>query len=176
MYKRMPDEYRNTFGMQELANPHLLAKAGYTPGVPTLLWELMAGSGRLSATARSSAITHLPPIDRRWGHNLSDSFHQVTFLWLLFAFGTQFLFVSPSYSPWSPTSKASWDYQERHNRQEEERSALEFTAVLICFQCLLGRTFVVEQPCKSELWSLSPIRFLIDANLGYFQEIDARRR
>ena len=74
-YKVMDDEYYHWdvskfMGTQKLADVHEMHVAGNQPGVGAELWELMAGSGRLSATARQQEVTHRPPLDYRWGSTL----------------------------------------------------------------------------------------------------------
>ena len=36
-----------------------------------------AGSGRLSSTARDKGVSHLPPVDHRWGYHLEQIREQV---------------------------------------------------------------------------------------------------
>ena len=54
-------------GRALLTDPVAMADLGHRPLEPTTLWELMAGTGGLSKKARDGRISHLPPIDHRWG-------------------------------------------------------------------------------------------------------------
>ena len=69
-YDQMPDKFYEgineigpvCFGSRQMMDGH-----GFTPSVPTDLWEWMAGSATLSATARRREMILLPPIDHRLG-------------------------------------------------------------------------------------------------------------
>ena len=63
-YKCMPDEYWHNaeyVNLEKLGNIHEMSCIDLQPGAASRLWELMAGSGRLSAKARKDNVTHLPP-------------------------------------------------------------------------------------------------------------------
>ena len=66
----MPDKFydgTNEIGPVGFGSRRVMDKHGYTPAVPSALWEWMAGSATLSAAARAEGMTVLPPIDHRWG-------------------------------------------------------------------------------------------------------------
>ena len=89
-YRAMPDEYHKDsddyLGMDGFKNLQDMKRLGYEPGAPVRLWEWMSGSGRLSATARARAMSHLQPLDYRYGDNLGHWHHQMIALFTLLVF------------------------------------------------------------------------------------------
>ena len=79
----------------------------------------MAGSGRLSATARKDNVTHLPPVDYRWGFNVGHWWHQLTILWALLVYPVDVLFASPNCTPWASNSR-QWAEKERQAQRSQE--------------------------------------------------------
>ena len=88
---------------ENLCDTQVLSDLGLKTGTPTSFWELCAGSATLSARGRKTQLSHLPPIDYRWGHNLGKARDQLKILWPLLFVGTKSLFVSPGCSPWGDT-------------------------------------------------------------------------
>ena len=123
------------------------------------MWEWMAGSGRLSATARRLSLTHLPPLDYRWGHNLSHWFHQVHALWCLLLFPVNVLFASPTCTPWS-TNARQWSPEKREALRGHEALTLRFLTICFFIQSLLGRSWMVEQPAGSDMFRASALSLL----------------
>ena len=93
-----PSAFNSAFSFDRL-RPH--------DGRPTELWELMAGSGRLSAAARTQGKTRLPPIDHRWGWHAGRFQDQLRLIVLLVWVGCRTLFASPSCHPWGFNSRAT---------------------------------------------------------------------
>ena len=103
-YDALPDEYYSYdqgayFTDERFRCPQHLAARGHYPGQPVQLWELMAGSGRLSSTARTRGMSHLPPVDYRWGVNLGFEGHQMPILWSMLTYPVDVLFAAPYLYP-----------------------------------------------------------------------------
>ena len=98
-YDAMPDVYYvdpDTDPVRPVlfGNRHKMGELGFQPGASTQLWEWMAGSGSLSAAARADGVTHLPPIDHRWGFHIGNADIQEKLLYTQLVFGTDVLFRS----------------------------------------------------------------------------------
>ena len=131
----MPDEYHadgddyvRMDGFSDLQN---MARHGHVPGARVHLWEWMSGSGRLSTMARDRAISHLPPLDYRYGHNLGHWHHQITALFTLLIFPVEVLWSSPTCTPWSANTR-QWQPEVRETQRQQESLTLQFLAVA-CF-------------------------------------------
>ena len=122
-YKCMNDEYHDWddekfMKIGALSNIHEMSCRGLQLGVPSTLWEWMAGSGRLSATARKNEVTHLPPLDYRWGINLGHWWHQLICLWNLLLFPVDVLFASPTCTPWGSNAR-QWQPEDRERQRNQ---------------------------------------------------------
>ena len=108
-YRAMPDEYHHDdddkLRMDGFADLQQMKRHGFVPGAGVKLWEWMSGSGRLSSEARGRHISHLPPVDYRYGHNLGHSHHQMIALFVLFVFPVEVLWSSPTCTPWSANTQ-----------------------------------------------------------------------
>ena len=90
----MPDEYYRPSGAEDFNGPEILIdpvamkKLGHKVGEPVQLWELAAGSGSLSKEADGRGVTHLPPVDYRWGSHIGRLKDQVpiVFAFLVYTF------------------------------------------------------------------------------------------
>ena len=154
-YRAMPDEYHKDsddyLGMDGFKNLQDMKRLGYEPGAPVRLWEWMSGSGRLSATARARAMSHLPPLDYRYGHNLGHWHHQMIALFTLLVFPVEVLWSSPTCTPWSANAR-QWQPEVRHEQRQQEMLTLQFLGVACFIQLILGRHFVIENPHGSDLF------------------------
>ena len=111
-YRNLPEEY---YGGEssKFVSPSIFAKAapmyGHVtvsgtvpgtadkPGGPQVkMWEWYSGSASLSSYLRDNHVSHLPPIDYRYGWNLPKREHQVVLLDALLTVGVEALFASPS--------------------------------------------------------------------------------
>ena len=142
-YKCMEDEYyewddSKFMGTEKLADIGEMTDRGYQPGVASTLWEFMAGSGRLSATARAQKITHLPPLDYRWGVNLGHWWHQVVVLWQLLVFPVDVAWGSPTCTPWGANAR-QWPQEQRTQQRDQESLTLQFLTIIFFVQTLLGK-------------------------------------
>merc|ERR1711954_478369 len=110
-------------------------------GVPTLVWELFSGSGTFTSVVHRRRLGYMPPVDYRYGHNLDGRFGQGRTLWALLLYGVYSVVAAPTCTPWSANSRA-WEPAVRSARRNSEKSCLDFLAVVILVQSLLGRYFV----------------------------------
>ena len=102
-YQGMSDQYysdSDPVGPNGLSSHSSLKRFRPKGDQPAELWEIMAGSGALSAGARSKQMTHLPPIDHRWGWHVGRYADQLRLLILQVLIGCGTLFASPSCHPW----------------------------------------------------------------------------
>ena len=130
-YRCMEDEYyqwneKEYMTIDNLADLHDMASRVHQPGISSTLWEFRAGSGRLSATARDQKLTHLPPLDYRWGINLGHWWHQLIVLWQLLLFPVDVLWASPTCTPWGSNAR-QWDAEERNQQRNQESLTLHFS-------------------------------------------------
>ena len=146
-YKALPDEYFREH-VEEFIGPAKFAKAAPTfclvadPSVrsPALcepkvkIWELFSGSASLSNYVRSKQVSHLPPIDYRYGWNLADRNHQKLVLEALLTVGVSTLFASPNCAPWGANARSS-PPEVRNAKRAEETITLQFLAVACFSRC-----------------------------------------
>ena len=128
----------------------------------------MSGSATLSSSARARSISHLPPVDFRYGINVGFWSHQVTLLWALLVYPIDVLFWSPTCTPWS-TNARQWPAAERERQRQHESLTLQFLALCCFVQMLLGRSYVGEQPAGSDLFDSLPMSLVTgkDAHLPH---------
>ena len=136
-----------------------MQQRGYRPGCHVQLWEWMSGSARLSAKARQRHISHLHPLDHRYGHNLGHLQHQIVALFVLFIFPTNVLWASPTCTPWSANAR-QWPAEERESQRQREALTLQLLAVACFIQSVLGRHWAIEQPHGSDLFEAHGLRLL----------------
>ena len=168
-YQGVPDKYyheSDPVGPNDLSSHSSLKRFRPKGGQPAESWEIMAGPGALSAGARSKQMTHLPPIDHRWGWHVGRYADQLRLLILQVLIGCGTLFASPSCHPWGANARATTP-ERRHEARHNERQSLQFLAVMLLAQCILGRTFVVEQPEGSDLLKESPLAALVTHTTTY---------
>ena len=161
-YTVMPDFYyaaRAVIGPQQLGDEQVLKELGLLFGYPVQLWELMAGSAKLSSFARERQISHLPPIDYRWGVHMGRSSDQLLLLYILLAYGCQTLFASPTCTPWGNNARG-WDEAKLKRERDGEGLALQFLAVLCFLQIVMGRSYMIENPKGSDIYEKSALRHL----------------
>ena len=147
-YRSVPDLYYQgaaPIGPGQLGQKIVLERLGHKTGAPATCWELCAGSGALSTLARKSSVSHLPPIDYRWGFNLSRGTRQLTTPFVFLTVGVRTLFLSPDCFPWGAPSR-SWGREKRVQERSKQFLALRFLAVLCFLQVLFGRAYMSGQP------------------------------
>jgi len=98
---------------------------------PSQVWEWYSGSAALSSHLKKEKVVHLPPLDYRYGWNLSKRLHQMKALNVLLTIGCYCLFASPNCAPWGNNSRSSPPGM-REEKRAEETSTLTFLAVA-CF-------------------------------------------
>ena len=154
-YKCMPDHYNDggaSTGPMDLLDEMKMRALGHEVGSKSTIWELCAGSGKLSAWARQKAIRHLPPVDYRWGYDMRMLLHQIPILFTQMVYGCDVLFASPNCTPWGANARI-WPQKVRHARRHAERKTLQFLAVMCFLQVVMGRSYIVEKPQGSEIFS-----------------------
>ena len=107
------------------------------------MWEVCAGSGKLSAWSRQEEVTHLPPVDFRWGFDMRTLKRQIPILYAFLVYGCNVLFASPNCTPWGANAR-QWPAAQRREKRVAESKTLQFLAVLCFLQVLLCRCYVVE--------------------------------
>ena len=163
-YKVMDDAYygydeSKFMNADKLADISEMRAAGFHPGVTSAMRELMAGSGKLSATAREQGLTHQPPVDYRWGVNLGHWWHQVIIIWQLFVYPVDVLWASPTCTPWGANAR-QWPEEKRTQQRQQESLTLQFLTVLFFIQTLMGKAWMLEQPVGSDLTRASALSVL----------------
>ena len=165
-YRCMNNEYGDSLSPEE-ALKQILGRAEGTPEVRSM-WETCAGSGKLSARARSRDVSHLPPVDYRWGWDLGRARDQLISLWLLLCCGCRTLFCSPTCTPWSANSKA-WEADTREHQRGLENMSVQFVTVMCLLQAILGRWYMVENPTPSDIFRKSALGELQKNGLEHYQ-------
>ena len=174
-YRNLPDVYYGGDSCQFVtpeklreASPSFQSVIANYVGSSTLdkpckikMWEWYCGSATLSSYLREQQISHLPPIDYRYGWNLSKREHQVLLLDAQLTVGVQALFASPNCAPWGSNSR-SMNSEYRIAKREEENPTLLFLAVACFFQVLLNRKYLIENSAYSDIFHSSPLRWLRD--------------
>ena len=168
-YRNLPDAYYGgdtaQFVSPDKLEDHLSLLSGNADVVtndvvPNVkIWEWYSGSSSLSKNSKQSEIPHHPPVDYRYGWNLSKSEHQLKLLSCLLTRGTDCLFASPNCAPWGNDSRAA-PAQRREERRELETNTLTFLAVACIFQILLDRKYIVENSAYSDIFAKSPLQVL----------------
>ena len=132
------------------------------------LWEWYSGSGTLTKVAANGGVSHLPPIDYRYGWSLANASHQMCLLYVLLIVGVESLFAAPNCFPWGRDSRAQPE-EVRRKKRCAEKGNLKFLAVVCFLQILLGRGYFIESPRGSDIYDAeeSPLHHL--QTLGFFQ-------
>ena len=174
-YKCMEDAYYTDtddyLKPEDVLKTERLKKYDLSIGRPVRLWEWYAGSGSLTSTAKMAGVSHLPPIDRRWGWDLSYGRHQVRALVGLIAIGAMVLHASPTCTCWSGHSRG-WTPAKRQAARDDQHSTLQFLSAASTIQYCLGRDFLIENPAHSQIWQDSPLRYLekLDTQMVKFDQ------
>ena len=161
-YDVMPDLYyadTDPVRAEGFGNRQMMERIGHSPGDVCTMWEWTAGSAHLSATARDQGVSHLPPIDHRWGFHLGRTCDQERLLYSCLVHGTDCLFAAPTCTPWGGHAR-SWDRAKRHHERLHQSCTLQLLGMSCVIQMVLGRTFVIENPHRSDLWSDSALQHL----------------
>ena len=132
------------------------------------VWEWCSGSSVLSRVCKDDNITHLPPIDYRYGWDLSNEKHQYLLLNTLLSVEVNSVFISPTCAPWGSNSKSLQAAEYREARRAEQRPCLSFLAVVCLIQIILGRKYFIENPAFSDIFIDSPLAGLRNDELPFF--------
>jgi hypothetical protein len=134
-YKNLPDVYYGGDNTKVIGpdqfDEHLKPSESQSVS-PVKIWEWCSGSSSLSSNAKKKKIPHLPPIDYRYGWNLSKREHQLKLLKAQLKVGTDCFFASPNCAPWGNDSRAV-TAQKREERRGKETNTLAFLAVACIF-------------------------------------------
>ena len=165
-YKNLPDAYYGGDSAKFVTPDRLegnLVEASKQAGIPSTagLWEWYSGSSSLSKKAKKLEVRHHPPIDYRYGWNLSDVSHQLQLLRSLLTYGTDCLLASPNCAPWGNDSRSASE-EQRSARRAHETSTLTFLTIACFFQVLLGRKYIIENSAYSDIFEKSPLQGLRD--------------
>ena len=165
-YKNMPDAYyggvSNDFVTPQNLDEYLdsterARRLGDEDNVR--VWELYSGTSAFSNHLKEKKDRHLPPIDYRYGWNLSKYGDQMQVLKTQLEVGVDTLFASPNCSPWGNNSRST-PVPLRQERRNKEWSTLRFLAVACFFQILLNRKYIIESCAFSDIFDDSPLGLL----------------
>ena len=159
-YAGMKEEYYTKSGKAPVT-PRNFAKWRNTSCAsgPAQLWELFAGSARLSYLALLAGLAVAFPVDLRYGWDLSVKEHQDMILQAQELMDPKVIVMSPSCAPWVSTAKDLTD-DDRDYLRAHEQEALRFVKVMANRQAERGHAFVVEQPWTSNMWRHSVLATL----------------
>ena len=125
------------------------------------VWEWFSGSASYSKYLKDHGITHLPPIDYRYGWNIAYSEHQKILLEIQLTHEIDTIFGAPNCAPWGNNSRSA-SKEDRDRRRAEEKETLMFFAVVCFFQHLLERRYIAENSAYSDIFDkdASPLALL----------------
>ena len=160
-YRNLPDFYWQD-DAEAVVTPERVERMGFkvvhnqTPSKLAQLWVLCSGSGALSARARETKVTHLPPIDMRYGWYTGRRPDQALIVHGLLQVDVMCLFAAPNCALWGnmvhgmPSDRLA-------ERREREGPALRFLAMCCLLQFLMGRHFMIENSGASQTFQASPL-------------------
>ena len=111
-YKHLPDNYyggdsQHVITPEKFAREHFREQAAEDEltftiqlSVKKQMWEWYCGSAALSTYFKHNNISHFPPIDYRYGWNISNSDHQLLLVKGMLSVGVDTLFASPNCAAW----------------------------------------------------------------------------
>eukprot|EP00959_Pyramimonas_sp_CCMP1952_P307452 6435466-Pyramimonas_sp.AAC.1 len=110
-------------------------------------WEWFSGSSVLSKKAADRGVSHLPPVDFRYGWSVARLVDQIQLLFGVLVMGVSTLFAAPFCHPWGQNSKSTPEPQRAEKRRPE---------------VLMGRTYIIENSAFSDVFTSteSPLRLL----------------
>ena len=154
-YRAMPERYfldRTRFVSPRTFSSSIADRKGIAQ-----LWEICSGTSILSSVARDMKVSHLPPIDHRYGWSLERAEDQLIVIATLLGVGAELLVISPNCHPWGNNSRAL-EEKERKLKRDRERHALTFIAVCCFVQHMLGRKYILENPKGSDIFLRDRLR------------------
>ena len=167
-YKSVPEEYYSRSGRRPITPDNIESwmSSAANRGLRFQAWEWFSGSGRLSLCLLLANIVVGPPIDYRYGWDVSYAPHQELLQKCQAEFQPVHLFASPSWNQWTEHSAV----KDKHLRDVERRNdlpSLQYLSEVMGVQHLQNRGFTVEQPLGSAMFKESP--------LGRLRELDGVR-
>ena len=166
-YKGIPEEYYSRSGRRPITPGNTEAWLGVVTKRKLRFhaWEWCSGSGRLSLCLLMANLLVGPPIDYRYGWDISYAPHQALLQRCHDVFAPQHIFASPSWDLWFPSTSAK-DPQLRDSARREDLPALQFMSEVLLSQHMKDRGFLVEQPHSSKMFQESPL-----SKLGNHSEV-----
>ena len=119
--------------------------------------EIMSGSGRLSARARSIDAAVAFPADFRYGWDINLVEHQRRMETVRDTLDVSIMYYSPKSTPWTRSTKKPSD--TRNKAQQDEMPSLVWISQL-CTRTLreeAHRGFIIEQNASSTMFADSPV-------------------
>ena len=162
--KRLKNKYRcmkNEYGIAPCPEQALeeIAVKFKESGTIYDVWEVFAGSGRLSS--RSACIPYATGGPQLCTRSI-DRFVDVA------VGGCKTLMTAPTCTPWSSNAKG-WNSEEKQQQRALERGTLYFLAVMCFIQVILGRAYVIENPSHSDIFHESPLDNLYRFALPHYE-------
>ncbi|CAE7471514.1 unnamed protein product, partial [Symbiodinium necroappetens] len=157
-YKSVPEEYYSRSGRRPITPDNIESwmSSAANRGLRFQAWEWFSGSGRLSLCLLLANIVVGPPIDYRYGWDVSYAPHQELLQKCQAEFQPVHLFASPSWNQWTEHSAV----KDKHLRDVERRGdlpSLQYRSEVMNIQHLQNRGFTVEQPLGSAMFKESPL-------------------
>ena len=157
-YRALPEQY---YQGRTPVSPELWSQFLTQDGGQWDFWELCSGTASLSRQAQEDGLRVGPPIDFRYGWDLGYAPHQQLILEGMFHGGPQVLVIEPDCRLWGHAGQ-SLNPELRAAQSVEEEDYLNFVVLLIFSQIARGKHWVVEQPARSELFTVGPFKALTD--------------
>ncbi|CAE7404059.1 unnamed protein product, partial [Symbiodinium necroappetens] len=162
-YKSVPEEYYSRSGRRPITPDNIESwmSSASNRGLRFQAWEWFSRSGRLSLCLPLANIVVGPPIDYRYGWDVSYAPHQELLQKCQAEFQPVHLFASPSWNQWTEHSAV----KDKHLRDVERRGdlpSLQYLGEVMNIQHLQNRGFTVEQPLGSAMFKESPLSRLRD--------------
>ena len=113
-------------------------------------------------------MSHLPPIDLRYGWYIGRRPDQILLLYGILCIGVTCLFAAPNCALWGNMTR-NLPRDALLTLREQEHPTLTFIAMLCFLQHLMGRMFMVETSGASVIFEESPLAIL--EQLGLYSNL-----
>ncbi len=101
-YRNLPDTYYGG-DTKQFVTPEKLEEETIDTFLSKTFWEWYSGSSSLSQYGKEKKVSHHPPIDYRYGWNMSRRARQLILLFRPLIQPVDLLFASPNCAPWDRT-------------------------------------------------------------------------
>ena len=125
-------------------------------GIKPHFQEVMSGTARLTSVVFREGLRVMPPLDYRYGWDLSCLHHQRLASNMRKTFGLPVVYYSPTCRPWSIASN-SQDPDVRWHERQLQMPTLEWLRDEFKDAVKLGNDCLFESPLSSAMWQQSPI-------------------